>query len=169
MSLADKKENYTFLPAVESDLPAVFKLIDDRINWMDEVGLKQWNVTNYWECYPESYYRMRMDMGELYIMKDAKGNAVATAALIKDDYRWPGDKDAFHVHHLATAIGIHGIGAIAIDFCKDISRKFNMPYLRLDCAVGNDMLNNFYKDLGFTYAGPIVDRLYTGNKLEFKL
>ena len=89
--------------------------------------------------------------------------------LIKDDYRWPGDKDAFHVHHLATAIGIHGIGAIAIDFCKDISRKFNMPYLRLDCAVGNDMLNNFYKDLGFTYAGPIVDRLYTGNKLEFKL
>ena len=169
MSCNIKKEDFTFSLATESDLPSVFKLIDDRIKWMDKVGLKQWNVTNYWECYPESYYRMRMDMEELYIMKDREGTAVATIALIKDDYRWPGDKDAFHAHHLATAIGVPGLGAIAIDFCKDISRKFNMPYLRLDCAVGNDMLNNFYKDLGFTYAGPIVDRLYTGNKLEFKL
>ena len=28
-----------------SDLPQVYKIIDDRIHWMDAVGIRQWNVT----------------------------------------------------------------------------------------------------------------------------
>ena len=31
-----------------SDLPQVYKIIDDRIHWMDAVGIRQWNVTDYW-------------------------------------------------------------------------------------------------------------------------
>lgn len=49
--------DYEFKPGELTDLPQVYDIIDERIHWMDQVGIKQWNVTDYWDCYPESYYK----------------------------------------------------------------------------------------------------------------
>lgn len=167
-----QSDQYIFNPAREEDLPAVFKIIDDRIKWMDVVGIKQWNVTNYWECYPEQYYRDKMNNGELFVLREkATDRILGVIALLKSDYRWVNDKDALYAHHLATVLDMKGknLAKTIIEFCKEISRSHKKEYLRLDCAVGNDKLNNFYESLGFVYVEPVVDGLYYGNKREFKL
>ena len=38
--------DYEFKPGELTDLPQVYDIIDERIHWMDQVGIKQWNVTD---------------------------------------------------------------------------------------------------------------------------
>lgn len=44
---------YKFLLANETMLDDIVALVIKRIKWMDSVGIKQWNVTNYMEVYPK--------------------------------------------------------------------------------------------------------------------
>ena len=43
-----------FRAARGGDLERIEALIDARIRWMDETGIRQWNVTNYREVYPRA-------------------------------------------------------------------------------------------------------------------
>ena len=38
------------------DIDSIIKVIQDRIDWMDEVGIEQWNKTSYLEVYPREYF-----------------------------------------------------------------------------------------------------------------
>ena len=38
--------NYFFRRAEADEVPAIFDLIMSRVHWMDEVGTRQWNVTD---------------------------------------------------------------------------------------------------------------------------
>ncbi len=170
MSGKDFLEGYHLIEAIEDDLPFVYKIIDDRIHWMDEVGINQWNKTNYWECYPESYYINRMNHGELFVFKHEKsGKIIGTICLFPEDYRWVPDKNALYAHHLATSLGVTGTGRAIIEASKVVAANKGKECLRLDCAIGNDNLNTFYESMGFEYVGPVVDRLYKGNLREFCL
>ncbi|MBR6558969.1 MAG: hypothetical protein IKT70_08160 [Clostridia bacterium] len=44
-----------------------------------------------------------------------------------------------------------------------------IKFFRLDSAVGNDKLEKYYSDMGFTPAGVCVDGLYTGVLRQKKL
>lgn len=46
---------YIFQPAAPQE--AVFHLYEQRVSWMNEKGLHQWNDTDYLNAYPISYYR----------------------------------------------------------------------------------------------------------------
>ena len=43
-------EHFTFRRAEEHEVDEVFELIMARVRWMDEVGIRQWNVTDYAGC-----------------------------------------------------------------------------------------------------------------------
>ena len=45
----------TFELAGEQAVDEVFGLILRRIDWMDEKGIRQWNVTGYAEAYPKTH------------------------------------------------------------------------------------------------------------------
>ena len=45
------------LPAREEDVPAIMALLQQRIDWMDEKGLYQWNKTGYLTCYPPAHFQ----------------------------------------------------------------------------------------------------------------
>ena len=47
---------YIFREATQQEIPAVFALIMRRVAWMDQVGIRQWNVTKYDRRYPPDYY-----------------------------------------------------------------------------------------------------------------
>ena len=92
------------------EAPAMFDLIMGRVAWMDEVGIRQWNVTKYDECYPESYYRAHAEAGRVYCLEETRpagtaegaagensagedpagrGALLAVGLLLEEDERWP--------------------------------------------------------------------------------
>ena len=50
----------TFELAGEQAVDEVFGLILRRIDWMDEKGIRQWNVTGYAEAYPKTHYQEQL-------------------------------------------------------------------------------------------------------------
>ena len=56
---------YFFREIKKEELKAALSIIKERILWMDEVGIEQWNVTDYEEVYPLSYYEECRKKGEI--------------------------------------------------------------------------------------------------------
>ena len=54
---------YEFSPARREDAERIFALIRERIGWMDEIGVEQWNSLDYWALFPEEYYLRAIDRG----------------------------------------------------------------------------------------------------------
>lgn len=167
-----KKQKYTFARGTLADLPQVYTIIDERIRWMDEVGIEQWNVTDYWDCYPKSYYEKAVHDGNLYVLKEAGGDRITgVAVLYESDERWAKQQGpaAYYVHHLATRIGEKGAGKEMLAFCEKQAAADRKEYLRLDCAIDNPKINAYYDKLRYDYAGTCVDGKYAGNLREKKI
>ena len=154
-----------FVPGTVSDLEAVYALIDARISWMDDVGIQQWNVTNYWECYPKAYYETAAAEGRLYVLK-CEGIVVGAVVLREQDKRWNDHRSAFYIHNLVTAIGTKGAGEAILKACFDLAAARKKSRLRLDCSISNKKLNAYYEKQGFTFAGTCADGAYQGNLRE---
>ena len=76
---SEKMNNrYIFREIEKDEIPQMFNLILERIKWMDEKGIKQWNVTKYDEVYPQSYYEERRKKHEIFVLYDTlkKSNRV---------------------------------------------------------------------------------------------
>lgn len=154
---------YRFARGGLDDLPDMYALIDARIRWMDETGIRQWNVTDYWGCYPPEHYEKAARAGCVYTLRDARGALAAAAVLWEEDPRWPGDNPpAYYVHHLASALGAKGAGEALLDCCYRLAQENGKAYLRLDCAQDSPALNAYYQRQGFESAGFCVDGLYSG-------
>ncbi|OUQ70170.1 hypothetical protein B5E53_00675 [Eubacterium sp. An11] len=161
--------DYEFKPGELTDLPQVYDIIDERIHWMDQVGIKQWNVTDYWDCYPESYYKKAVSNGNLYVLKRKDTGLVASVAVLyEEDARWQAKQGpaAYYVHHLATRLGEKGAGKVMVDCCEKLAAARGKEYLRLDCAIDNPKINAYYDGLRYDYAGTCVDGKYEGNLRE---
>jgi GNAT superfamily N-acetyltransferase len=127
------KHEYVFETGTANDLPSVYALIDARIRWMDQVGIEQWNKTDYWHCYPREYYEEAAEAGFLYVLKQEDTAQVVGAVVIHDSDRlWADDKPAYYIHNLVTASGSHGAGAVILDFCERRALENGRPCLRLD-------------------------------------
>ena len=157
--------DYQFALADESVLEQIYMLIDRRIGWMDEVGIRQWNVTNYWATYPKEHYIEQMRHGRLFVLKRTNNGAVvATAVLYEVDPRWPDGytASAYYVHHFATSLEEKGVGKILLHHLEEYTRQQGKAVLRLDCADGNTTLNRYYAEKGYRPCDTCVDGLYRG-------
>lgn len=56
-----------FIKLPPEKAPQMFDLVLERMKWMDEKGIEQWNVMGYDEVYPLSYY------GQYILGKPANG------------------------------------------------------------------------------------------------
>ena len=61
--------DYEFRPCRPEEAAEVFRLIRERTRWMDEVGIRQWNHTDYLNVFPRSYYEIQQAEGALYANK----------------------------------------------------------------------------------------------------
>jgi GNAT superfamily N-acetyltransferase len=159
---------YTVSPAAESDLADVFALIDERIRWMDEQGIVQWNTYDYWTVFPRSHYRAAMEAGRLFVLKE-DGRTVASVTLTVEDAHWHDGAAALYIHHLVSATDSHGAGDAMLAFCTEKALTEGCDYLRLDCARHNRQLNDYYETHGFVLVGDDPGPAYMANLREKKL
>ena len=166
-----KEMEYHFRRALPQDVDSIIEVIQERIDWMDQMGLYQWNKTHYMQRYPRQYFLQRVEDGEFFLALDSSGAVTGVMALLTEDPRWEGteQKKCYYVHHLAARTGAKGAGRALLCFCEELSRKEGREVVRLDCQLGNDKLNAFYEKLGYQYAGPMVEGEYEGIKREKKL
>lgn len=160
---------YVFRPAKQGEIDAVFSLFEKRIQWMDREEIRQWNVTDYLAVYPKSYYQQQQAKGNLYVLT---GDTIVRAVvLLQNDERWQdrSDSRAFYVHNLVTDPSVKGVGKRMLTEIENTARLHKKQYVRLDCAVDNDFLNQYYASAGYALAGQCQDGPYTGNRREKKL
>ena len=157
---------FIFRRAEKHEVPAVFSLIMGRVKWMDEVGIRQWNVTDYAAYYPPEHYAAAQQRGDLFVMTDGEGEILACAVLRQEDERWPVGmqtaEPAFYLHHFATRTGEKGLGPVFLQMAEEYAVAQGKTRFRLDSADDNPFLTDYYTALGYVPVGSCVDGLYTG-------
>ena len=148
------------------DIYQIRDLIRKRINWMDEVGIDQWNNTLYLERYPYDYFVDNIDY--FYIAKLGNRIVAFMAAYTEDD-RWPDKKNAFYIHHLTADPDYKGVGNQMMDFIESEAVIKGVDYIRLDSAIGNIKLEDYYTKRGYKEYGRCEDGLYKGILREKKV
>jgi len=158
--------HYALRPAQQHEVQAVFDLIMARVRWMDLVGIRQWNVTDYAGCYPLSHYEAARRRGDLFVMTDEADAIVACAVLRQEDERWPqamqAAEPAFYLHHFATRVGATGVGRIFLRLAEEYALRQGKTRFRLDSADDNAFLADYYTCQGYVPVGTCVDGLYSG-------
>lgn len=164
-------EKYIFEVANKNELDDVYNLIDNRIKWMDLKNIKQWNVTNYWEAYPKTYYEEKLKNKNLYVLRKKDTLKIVGAVVISDtDVYWKNEKgNAYYIHNFVTDINEKGVGKTILNFIEIIAKKNNKNFLRLDCATSNEELNLYYEKEGFILKDKCKDGEYLGNKREKRI
>lgn len=150
-----------FRTASVSDVDVILDLIRERMAWMDEKGLRQWNVTHYLEVYPRDYFEAGAARGDFYLLEE-NGEVIGEMALYEADGRWDDDPHYFYVHHLATRPLCPGAGADMLRFAEELGRKRGKCGIRLDSAVDNEKLNDYYEALGYPALDAFVEGEYEG-------
>ena len=163
---------YRFGQATEQDVIQVFALYEERVRWMDEKGLKQWNATDYLEVYPAAYYRKLTENGNLFVLENRTDQRIVEAVvLLSEDERWrekKGEK-AYYIHNLVTSVSAAGAGKQLLREVETMAVSEGKEYLRLDCAVDNPVLNEYYESMGYETAGHCQDGPYYGVRREKRL
>ena len=145
-------------------------MIMRRVAWMDTVGIRQWNVTKYDQRYPLSYYEMRRQQDELFVLAEKEtGKILSVGALLHEDERWPDVASAYYLHHLASDPDAKGMGSIFLQKAEEYTAQQGKAYMRLDSAIGNKNLETYYASRGYQPAGYCKDGLYEGVLREKKL
>ncbi len=164
------QDKYIFRQAEKEEINEVFALILSRMAWMDQVGIQQWNATKYDQRYPLSYYEMRQQAGELFVMQEADGGKLlCVAGLLREDERWPEKASALYLHHFASRPEDKGAGSIFLQMAEEYAAGQGMDYMRLDSAIGNEKLEHYYGSRGYVEAGFCKDGVYEGILRQKKL
>lgn len=81
-------KDLVFGKAYERHVDAFLELIDERIEWMNAVGIDQWNNNHYHERYPKEYFLDVARSGKMYMLSNKDdGKMVAGAVLFEEDKR----------------------------------------------------------------------------------
>ncbi len=166
--LSEGKDGFIFRKIKEEEIPLMFDIILSRIRWMDENGIRQWNVTEYDTVYPVSYYKEHYDKGEVFVLCEKEsGDIVAAAVLRREDERWEHisdykEKDAFYLHNFAAATGKKGAGEIFLRKAEEYAKILGKDCFRLDSADDNIFLRDYYTKRGYKEKGYCIDGMYSG-------
>lgn len=165
-------KNYTFKLAKKEETKEIFNLYAERVRWMNKHGIRQWNTTGYLERYPLSYFQEQCELGNLYVLRSIEDGSIASAVVLyQSDERWldKADVPAYYIHNLVAHPDAKGAGARMIAAAEKNAIEHGKHFIRLDCAVDNTFLNQYYASKGYVEAGKCKDGSYLGIRREKKL
>ncbi len=162
-------QQYVLKQLTKKDAPGMFDLIVQRIRWMDENGIRQWNVTHYDKAYPLSHYEEALSRGEGYGLINEAGEIICAARFIEEDECWEDKVPALYIHSFASKPGNPGAGAYLLHKAEEYARGLGKMYLRLDSAADNEALSRYYEKQGFMPCGTCEDGPYRGILRQKKL
>ena len=153
----------TMRPATVAEAEAVVQLIRERIAWMDREGLHHWNMFDYLDIYPQSYFEELAALGELYVLEQ-DGEIVAAAALLEQDARWDAAQQAdyYYVHHLVAKKNCPGAGTALLRFAEALGRQRGKRGIRMDSAVDSTALSRYYEKQGYFAVSTFIEGDYNG-------
>ena len=125
-------EEWQFMQALPQDLNAILGLIRQRIAWMDQKGLEQWNKTDYFSAFPPEYFAQAIREGHIYVLctKEPR-RVIGLISLKEEDSYWPKDnKNCCYMHNLATNAAFPGAGRALLGHCEEQARRWGKEYLR---------------------------------------
>ena len=155
-----------FRRAAAADLEQFLKIIDERIAWMDEHGIRQWNVTGYKRAFPREYYERALADGDLWALCGADGALLAAACLFEEDRHWDDGVPALYAHNLASAPGAKDAGRDFLRHAAALASSLGKEKLRLDSAEDNEPLARWYESQGYRAVGIVRDGPYRGTLRE---
>lgn len=158
-------EGYRFRKIKEDEVGELFSLIRQRIKWMDEKGIRQWNVTEYDTVYPKSYYEKERQKGQVYVLADERTDSILCGGVLKEeDERWEGKEKApaFYVHNFVSRVGAKGAGTAFLQALEEYAEEAGKVCLCLDSAEDNPPLTRYYERLGFLPVGTCREGPYRG-------
>lgn len=157
----EARGDYMFREIEKEEVQKVYELILDRIEWMNENDIHQWNETNYTDAYPLSYYEEKREKGQLFGLIEEE-HIVCAAVLLEEDERWNDSIPSLYVHNLVSSRNIKGAGKRFFACLEDYAHKQGKKYIRLDSARDNPSLTSYYTSLGFIEVGTCIDGPYKG-------
>lgn len=167
---AAMNSRYIFRQIEKEEISQMFSMILQRMKWMDDKGIKQWNEAGYDEIYPQSYYEEAHKKGEAFVLADSNTNEIISAAVLKEeDNRWKDKEPAIYLHNFVSKIGKKGAGAIFLQRAEEYAARKEKKYVRLDSAENNQFLAYYYEQRGFEPVGKCEDGLYKGILRQKKL
>lgn len=163
---------YFVQPAKPEEVEKAFDLYRKRVQWMDEVGIKHWNVYDYLSLYPISYFKWQQRHGYLFLL--LKDDSLIGSVVLRDHdcegvWRDKSCAHAYYIRNLVTDPSEKGAGRL---FLSEIEKKAladGAQYLRLDCSRSNTALNEYYRTKGYNLRGTLRRGEYLGNKWEKNL
>ncbi len=156
-------DRYIFREIKKEEVPQMFSLICERMKWMDEMGIHQWNAANYDQIYPLSYYHERRLKGEAFVLAEKETGELISAGVLKEqDDRWNDKEPAIYLHNFVAKEGARGAGSIFLRFAEEYAAQKGKKYLRLDSAEDNASLERYYSSQGFVPAGTCTEGMYKG-------
>ena len=157
------KHGYVFRKIDKEEVPVMFSMILQRIKWMNDKGIRQWNTTKYDEVYPISFYEAMRQKGEVFVLVDANTNEIRSAAILrKEDERWQDDSPAIYLHNFVSDINHKNMGEVFLQFVEQYALDNGKRYFRLDSAADNHSLGQYYENHGFIEVGKCEEGLYHG-------
>ena len=158
-----QKCSHVFRPCRPEDADEVFSLVLQRMAWLAERGIRQWNHEGYDRLYPLSYYQAQQRQGCLYVLAEAPAGQIVSAAVLLDhDHRWPDGTPALYLHNFVARCGCPGAGGRFLEEAEALAAARGRQYLRLDSAADNEALAAYYSAHGFAPAGTWSDGGYHG-------
>lgn len=151
--------------AEECDLDNILALIKERMKWMDEHGMDQWNKGDYLSFYTPQYFLSHIQAKELLITKQEE-ELTGVVGFFYDDERWDHDPHFIYLHHLAASTHHPGTGKALLLACEKEAKNLGKLGIRLDCQKGNVKINEFYASLGYRIKGSFSSGEYQGIKRE---
>ena len=116
--------DYLFREIKKEEIPQMFSMILQRIEWMDRQGIEQWNKTGYIQAYPQSYYEEEREKGEVFVLADRSTGELVSAAVLKEmDERWTDDRPALYLHNFVSRIAVKNAGSIFLYLLKNTRSK----------------------------------------------
>lgn len=147
--------------ASSNQVPLVFKLIQQRIDWMDKMHIQQWNVTNYLDVFPLSYFNKKQQEQKLYVLME-EDELCAACILEEDDEGWYDQSPSLYVHQLVADCRYPGSGSYLLEQVEKLAAAKMKKWVRLDCIKTNQALNYFYEKRGYQKVGSCQFGLYEG-------
>lgn len=157
------KEAYLFRTLAPEEAGQMFRLILQRMHWMDEQGIRQWNVLDYDKAYPLTYYEEECRKRNAFALEDTSTGEIVCAAVLNEHSEfWSDDEPALYLDHFVAKVGVHGIGGEFLRLAEKLAMERGKHFFRLDSARDNEALGRYYESHGFQPVGVCEDGPYIG-------
>jgi ribosomal protein S18 acetylase RimI-like enzyme len=131
-----------------ADIPAIFSLYDEAIQYQKLVG------NNYWLGFEKALIEKEIKENRHFKVL-LNGRIGSTFIITLDDkliWKTSQGEAAFYIHRIATAQACRGNDLVKhiIEWAKTFAKKHHLSFIRMDTGSGNERLINYYTRCGFT-------------------